>query len=285
MEYARRFRALLADLGLSYPDAAQFLHVSLRTLHNWTAGKHPVPYSATKMLRLMRHMELPGASWQGWHFSRGCLVTPEGRVIHGHESSWWSLLIQRARSFGVLYEQQKGLAAAQPVPYSEPCNSNSQPAATPALSDIPHGNHGDNLPITGPKWGHSDTITEPWPLISDSLLKSIPLPVATASGSESPLIRLSALHLTPIYNGPKLPYSLPLPRYSLSLNPLPQPLPQALQAPPRSHGKNQLSRLPLGLLPSQSPSSRANRAKLSAPSWPTGTADTWASSQAQGGVL
>ena len=51
-EHARRFRALLADLGLKHPDAAQMLHVSLRTLHNWLSGRHEVPYAAYQLLRL-----------------------------------------------------------------------------------------------------------------------------------------------------------------------------------------------------------------------------------------
>ena len=85
MEYARRFRALLADLGLTYPQAAQLLHVSLRTLHNWAAGTHAVPYAVTKLLRMLRFLELPGKAWAGWHFTRGCLVTPEGRTIAAHE--------------------------------------------------------------------------------------------------------------------------------------------------------------------------------------------------------
>lgn len=52
MEQAKRFRALLAELGLSHPDAAKILHVSLRTLHNWMSGRHEVPYAAYKLLRL-----------------------------------------------------------------------------------------------------------------------------------------------------------------------------------------------------------------------------------------
>ncbi|WP_309681897.1 helix-turn-helix domain-containing protein [Polaromonas sp.] len=50
MEQARRFRALLADLGLNHPDAAKILHVSLRTLHNWLSARHQVPHAAYKLL-------------------------------------------------------------------------------------------------------------------------------------------------------------------------------------------------------------------------------------------
>lgn len=76
IEHASRFRSLLADLGLTHPEAAQLLHVSLRTLHNWLSARHEVPYAAYKLLRLLRCMELPDQSWAGWHFSRGLLVAP-----------------------------------------------------------------------------------------------------------------------------------------------------------------------------------------------------------------
>lgn len=56
MEHAKRFRALLADLGLNHPGAAKLLHVSLRTLHNWLSGRHEVPYADQKLLRLQRYL-------------------------------------------------------------------------------------------------------------------------------------------------------------------------------------------------------------------------------------
>jgi hypothetical protein len=111
MESARRFRALLSELGLKMPDAAKSLHVSLRTLHNWSTGVHDVPYSALKLLRLQRYMELP-APWSGWHFSRGHLVTPEGRTIAHHEGSWWSLMVLRARSYDQLAKRLKAIEEA-----------------------------------------------------------------------------------------------------------------------------------------------------------------------------
>ena len=273
MESARRFRALLADLGLTYPDAAQLLHVSLRTLHNWAAGTHAVPYAVVKLLRMLRYMELPGKAWAGWHFTRGRLVTPEGRVIEAHESSWWSLLVQRARSFGTLYERQKALAQAQKPAYSEPCTSDSLLQPKAALSDIPHGNHGDNTTITGPSWGQSDTIASSWPSTSDSHPISIHLPGRTANGSESPSIRSSASHLTPIYNGPKSPQERPQPRYRLRLNPLPEALP--LKGPPAlppSHGTSLCLPPSLGSAPSQSQSLAPSPRKPSGQSWPSGTA-------------
>ncbi|WP_415797082.1 VC1465 family Xer recombination activation factor [Comamonas aquatilis] len=76
---------------------AQFLHVSTRTVHNWESGKHDIPYSAYRLLRLLNRMELPGQAWQGWCFYGGKLISPEGRSFEGKDSSWWGLLLMRAR--------------------------------------------------------------------------------------------------------------------------------------------------------------------------------------------
>jgi transcriptional regulator with XRE-family HTH domain len=105
MEHAKRFRAVLFDLGLSHLEAAKLLHVSLRTLQNWLSGRHEVPYASLKLLKLLRYMELPGESWRGWSFSRGMLITPEGRSISGHEGSWWSLLVRQSRCFQAAYRR------------------------------------------------------------------------------------------------------------------------------------------------------------------------------------
>ena len=118
---------MLADLGLKHPEAAKLLHVSLRTLQNWLSGRHEVPYAAYKLLRLMRYMELPGESWRGWHFSRGELVTPEGRTISGADSVWWSLLVRQAHGFGELYRKSQ----------STPCQrSGCNPASSPCVSGV-----------------------------------------------------------------------------------------------------------------------------------------------------
>ena len=117
MAHSIRFSALLAEQGLSLPEAAKLLHVSLRTLQNWLSGKHQIPYMAFKLLRLLRYLELPGKSWNGWHFSRGMLVTPEGRTIAGHEGAWWSLLVRQARGFRELYKRLHGPSVGAGNPY------------------------------------------------------------------------------------------------------------------------------------------------------------------------
>lgn len=112
MEHAKRFRALLADLGLTHLESAKLLHVSLRTLQNCLSGRHEVPYAAYKLLKLLRHMELPGSDWAGWHFARGRLVTPEGRSISGAEGAWWSMLVRQARCFQAAYRRSGELERA-----------------------------------------------------------------------------------------------------------------------------------------------------------------------------
>ena len=85
------------SLGMDLPACAQFLHVSARTVHNWESGKHDIPYSAYRLMRLLNFMELPGKAWQGWCFAGGKLISPECRSFEGRDSSWWGLLILRAR--------------------------------------------------------------------------------------------------------------------------------------------------------------------------------------------
>ena len=60
MAHSARLSGLLAEQGLTVPEAAKLLHVSLRTLQNWLSGKHQIPYMAFKLLRLLRYTELPG---------------------------------------------------------------------------------------------------------------------------------------------------------------------------------------------------------------------------------
>jgi hypothetical protein len=105
LQHGVKFRALYLNLGMDRVGAANFLQVSERTLHNWEAGKHVIPFAAYKLLRLMTRMDLPGKGWEGWSFVCGCLVTPEGRTIAGHEGKWWSLLVRLSRGFRAIYEE------------------------------------------------------------------------------------------------------------------------------------------------------------------------------------
>ncbi len=105
-----RFKVLLADLGLSHDDAAKLLHVTPRTIKYWVSGAVLVPYAAYKLVRVMRLFELPCAGWEGWHMHSGRLWSPEGHGFVPTDSSWWGLLVRKARLFGVLYERDRQLA-------------------------------------------------------------------------------------------------------------------------------------------------------------------------------
>ena len=173
---------MLSDLGLTHPHAAKMLHISLRTLQNWMTGVNPPPYMAIKLLRMLRYMELPGLSWQGWSFSRGMLVTPEGRTISGHDSAWWSQLVRRAHSFSELYQRQKFEKLAELHTVHAP--------GLGAVGTLPDaGLVSVSTSHTDPQstWGQDGAIIGSWPTISDfpPLLMPMPEPDANASVSAS----------------------------------------------------------------------------------------------------
>lgn len=68
-----RLRALYRSAGFSRAEAAQFLQVTERTLHNWESGKHAVPAAVLKLLRIWAGYELPGKTWAGWSMHSGKL--------------------------------------------------------------------------------------------------------------------------------------------------------------------------------------------------------------------
>lgn len=105
IDMGRKFRSMYRNLGMNRTEAAKFLQVSERTLHNWESGRHVIPFAAYKLLRLLTWQDLPGRGWEGWSFVCGQLVTPEGRTIGAHESAWWSLLVRLARGFKAQYQE------------------------------------------------------------------------------------------------------------------------------------------------------------------------------------
>lgn len=119
-----RFRAMYRNLGLSRLEAAQLLHVTERTLHNWDSGHHEIPYSAYRLLRLLTRQELPGKAWAGWHITVGVLWSPEGHGFKPEDSSWWSMLCRRSAQFHSLYAENNLLkrrdAQAAKAPESDP---------------------------------------------------------------------------------------------------------------------------------------------------------------------
>lgn len=108
-DQGRRLECLLLGLGLQRPQAAKMLHVTERTLHNWITGRHAVPYSAFKLVRVMCRMDIPFPGWEGWTFCAGHLYSPEGHRFSGKDSSWWSLLVRQARMFSPLCQENAQL--------------------------------------------------------------------------------------------------------------------------------------------------------------------------------
>ena len=170
------------------------LHVSLRTVHNWNSGKHQIPVMAYKLLRLMRYRELPGQAWAGWSFSRGQLITPEGRTISGHDSAWWSQLVRRAHGFSELYQRQKFEKLAE-LHTSE----QSGLAAAGSVPDAGLVTSKTNIQITLSAACQDGAIIAPWPTISDFPPLSMPMHGNGAHASESAS--------TPSFASPLMPTS------------------------------------------------------------------------------
>ncbi len=177
-------------------------------------------------------MELPGKSWEGWHFSRGMLVTPEGRTLTGKDGSWWSLLVRQAQGFGQLYREAQMAcinashgAHLRQAPHlaQRPAVQADASAGAAPKTDTPPSNTG----VNDGKWCESGAIMAPWPPISDSLLPSIPSPASTANGSESASIRSLVSPSTPTCEAPKPPQTRRLPPSLWPLNHSRQSLPQS----------------------------------------------------------
>lgn len=102
---AVRFRETRFACGLSQADAAKFLQVTLRTVHNWETGATRVPYAAYKLVRVLRGGFIPGKAWRGFRIYGDSLHTPEGHRFRAADVSWWSLLCRRAEAFGSVMDR------------------------------------------------------------------------------------------------------------------------------------------------------------------------------------
>jgi hypothetical protein len=158
---------------------------------------------AYKLLRLMRYMELPGQSWKGWHFSRGMLITPEGREISGKDGAWWSMLVRQAHSFGQLYRERnlerlaQSQADAGQVGAFGPAAAGSAPDAGLVSVSTTHKKDSGQ-----PR--HDGAIMGPWPTISDFPPLSMPMPENAVSASVSALTPSSASLWTNTFGEPPL---------------------------------------------------------------------------------
>ena len=102
------FRELRMCCLLSQKTCAKFLGVSLRTVHNWDTGQRRVPWSAIRLMRLLRQGDLGALndSWAGFMIIRGKLYTPDGRGFDQQQLRRWSLTVEHARLFMKRYEDE-----------------------------------------------------------------------------------------------------------------------------------------------------------------------------------
>ena len=105
---AKRFRSLYRSLGYTAATLAKFLQVSEASVYRWQRDGN-VPTLVLRFLRLLSFQELPGRTWEGWHFSRNTLWSPEGHGFNGKDFAWLNLTLRRATMFTVLYHENKAL--------------------------------------------------------------------------------------------------------------------------------------------------------------------------------
>lgn len=108
--------------SLSVPDAGKLFRVSERTVRNWEAGRVRIPYTAFKLMRILRGYELPGHHWKGYRLIGDTLWSPEGLAFRASDQTWWSLTVRMAHEFRRMMAAQRtkggqagGVAAASPT--------------------------------------------------------------------------------------------------------------------------------------------------------------------------
>lgn len=82
---------------LTQQQAAELLHVNLRTIKNWESGRSQIPYSAFKLLRILGRHELPGDQWQDWLMQGGAIYSPGGRRFEMHDLLYLANYLAMAR--------------------------------------------------------------------------------------------------------------------------------------------------------------------------------------------
>jgi transcriptional regulator with XRE-family HTH domain len=99
-------------LQLTVQACADLLRVSVRTVSNWEAARSQIPYTAYKLMRVLRGTKLLGPTWSGFQIRGGVLITPEGRELRSTDLAWWSLLVLQAQEFR---NERARLRDAKPV--------------------------------------------------------------------------------------------------------------------------------------------------------------------------
>lgn len=93
------FRLERRQCALTIGQAAKLLQVSDRTVRNWEAGRVGVPYSAFKLMRVIRGKELPDPSWAGWRVGNGRLWSPAGQHFDRSGLEYLWLVFQGYRAW------------------------------------------------------------------------------------------------------------------------------------------------------------------------------------------
>ena len=90
----------------------------IRTIRHWDSGRNRVPWSAVRLLRVLRAGELGGLhdSWEGWTINRNGLHAPDGRTFTERSMRLWWLTCEQAFLFRQGYDAATRPSAGDPVP-------------------------------------------------------------------------------------------------------------------------------------------------------------------------
>ena len=108
------------SLCLGQQACADLLGVSRRTVRYWDRGRSRVPWSAVRLLRVLRGGELPAPGWDGWTVRPGVLVTPAGVEFRASDFTWWALTCLQARSWQRAFDRQFRPSAGDSLPGALP---------------------------------------------------------------------------------------------------------------------------------------------------------------------
>lgn len=221
-----RLRLARCSMGWTVEAAAKYFQVTQRTWNNWESGAHRIPFAVYKLCRVLARMELPGDAWAGWSLQGSALITPEGRRIEPHDSSWWSLMVRNSQSFSAAYNEARRLRALLDGQEKQAQASAVGAAATAGLVSYKTNGHAQSEPCH-----QNDVIMESWPILSDSPTPSTP--------QHAPKPTISASPLTPSFASPWMPtcgfqLTLQRPQPGPHRSPMNHPKQEALQSPQSS---------------------------------------------------